>query len=307
MNPPLPDYVEYGPRETVPPPFFSGGGNFLGLILKGDTQAIEKLCDRVLNKPFHGGASSGLPQSPFKYRPFSDAVLLFVGRWEDLISTESPHKGSASEDQVSLWVPLKKWDEDDQYQGVCMMVPYMFVDNPMSLINGREDYGYQKAYGKLQPSPLPGITSVAPDSVAVKAFGGVFGPQSTAGWVNVLRVDPVAADAQQEPIAPAADSVFPAGVLGEILSSGVNQVFLKQFRDAAAAGKACYQHLVEAAVRFEHPHVKLKLGTWRVDIQLPSPDSSYPITEDLGVKTLITPFAFELQSGLKLEPGQIIA
>jgi len=303
MNAQLPDYVEYGPRETAPPPFASGGGSFLGLILKGDTQAIENLCDRVLNKPFQGG--HGLPKSPFTYKPFSDVVLLFAGRWEDVIATEWPARGSASEDQVSLWVPLEKWDENGHEQGVCMMVPYMFVDNPMSLLNGREDYGYQKAYGKLKPSPLPGRTSAAPDAVAVKAFGGVFGPQSTAGWVNVLRVDPVAAGAPPGPISSAGDSAFPAPVLGDILCNGVQQVFLKQFRDAAVAGKACYQHLVEAPVRFEQPQVKLKLGTWRVDIELPS-DSTYPITEDLGVNTLITPFAFELQSGLKLEPGQVI-
>ena len=81
MNAPLPDYVEYGPRETAPPPFVSGGGNFLGLILKGNTEAIEDLCDNVLNKPFEGGKSPGLPQSPFTYKPFSDAVLLFAGSY----------------------------------------------------------------------------------------------------------------------------------------------------------------------------------------------------------------------------------
>src|SRR5271167_544964 len=112
MNATLPDYVEYGPRETAPPPFVSGGGNFLGLILKGNTQAIENLCDEVLNKPFEAGNRPGLPPSPFKYMPFSDAVLLFAGRWEGLISTYWPDRGSASEDQVSLWVPVKKLDEN---------------------------------------------------------------------------------------------------------------------------------------------------------------------------------------------------
>jgi hypothetical protein len=298
MNIQLPEYVEYGPRETAPPPFTSGGGNFLGLILKGDTTAIEKLCDRVLNEPFEGA-------SPFTYKPFSDAVLLFAGRWENLTSVPKIDEGSANEDQVSLWVPVKKWDKNGEEQGVCMMVPYMFVDNPMSLLNGREDYGYQKAYGKLQPSPLPGKTLPAPESVAVEAFGGVFGPASTAGWVAVLRFDPVAATEPPEPASPPGATAFPAAVLAEVLSRGVNQVFLKQFRDAAVAGRACYQRLVEAPVTFEEPHVKLKRGEWRVEIQIPSP-SSHPITEDLGVETHVTPFAFELQSGLKLEPGTII-
>src|SRR5262249_43231899 len=148
-----------------------------------------------------------------------------------------------------------------------------------------------KSYGKFQPCPLPGKSLAAPESVAVEAFGGVFAPDHIADWVPVLRVDPVAATEPQEPASPPADRPFPAAVLGEILSNGVNQVFLKQFRDAAVAGSACYQHLVEARVRFEEPHVKLKLGTWRVEIQIPSP-SSHPITEDLGVERYVTPFAF---------------
>jgi hypothetical protein len=185
-----------------------------------------------------------------------------------------------------------------------MMVPYMFVDNPMSVLNGREDYGYQKAYGKLRPSPLPGKTLPVTESVAVEAFGGVFGPLNTAHWVKVIRVDPWV-PALPLPTSPPEGSPFQATVLGEILGTGVNQVFLKQFRDAEVAGKACYQHIVEAPVRFEKPHVKLKLGQWRVEIQIPSP-SSHPITEDLGVTTHVTPFAFELSSGLKLEPGHII-
>jgi hypothetical protein len=305
MSPTLPKYVEYGPRETAPPPFVSGGGNFLGLILKGDITAIRKLCNKVLNKPFKADQLPGLPKSPFTYKPFSDVVVLFAGRWEGLSSTPMKDRGSANEDEVSLWVPLRKWDDESGKDlGVCMMVPYLFVDNPMSLLNGREDYGYQKSYGKLRPSPLPGMTLPVADSVAVEAFGGVFGPLNTADWVKVMRVDPWVSGFAL-PTSPPAGSPFQATVLREILWTGVNQVFLKQFRDAAQAGKACYQHLLEAPVTFENANVKLKLGQWRVEIQIPSP-SSHPITEDLGVKTQVTPFAFELSSGLKLEAGQII-
>jgi len=306
MSPTLPKYVEYGPRETAPPAFVSAGGNLLGLLLTGDKTAIMKLCNRVLNKPFKAGRPPGSPESPFTYKPFSDVVVLFAGRWEGMRSMPLKDRGSANEYEVSLWVLLEKWDDRKKArQELCMMVPYMFVDNPMSLLNGREDYGYQKAYGKFDASPPPGIPSAAPDSVAVEAFGGVFGPQQIADWVNILRVEPVAAGGPHDPMSPPGRGVFPAAELGDMLCKGVNQVFLKQFRDAALQGRACYQHLVEAAVSFMEPRVKLKLGAWRVEIQIPSP-SSHPITEDLGVETQVTPLAFELQSGLTLEPGRII-
>src|SRR5262249_38985522 len=277
MNPQLPEYVEYGPRETAPAPFVAGGGNFLGLILKGKMKAIEDLCNKVLNKPFEGTNS---PKSPYTYEPVSDVVVLFAGRWEGLSSTPLNDRGSANEDELSLWVPVKKSDKRGNELGVCMMVPYMFVDNPMSLLNGREEYGYQKDYGKLWPSPMPGPTLPPADSVAVEAFGGVFGPLNTADWVKVLRVDPWF-PALPVPTSRRAGSPFKATVLGDILCKGVNQVFLKQFRDTEVAGMACCQHLVEAPVRFVEPDVKLKLGQWRVQIQIPSP-SSHPITEDLG-------------------------
>jgi hypothetical protein len=308
MSPNLPNYVEeYGPREPDPPPFVARDGNFLGLILKGKAKPLEELCDRALNEPFETAQRKGLPASPFTYKPICDAVLLLAGRWEGLISTPLLNRGKANEDEVSLWVPLKKFDKKsgEEQKGVWATVPYLFVNNPMSVLSGREDYGYQKAYGKLQPSPLPGKNSPAPSSVAVKAFGGAFGGGHIADWVPGLRVDPVATTGRPAPAAAATDCVFPGAVLGDMLCQGVNQVFLKQFRDAEVAGRACLQQLIEARATFEQPQVKLKPGVWRVQIQIPD-HSSHPITEDLGVETQVTPFAFELQSGLKLDPGKII-
>lgn len=245
----LPEYIEYGPRETAPPPFTSGSGSFAGLILKGDINAIKALCDKVLNTPFAepgppcwqlGPFGFGRrPASQWVYEPFSDAVLLFSGRWEGLMAMPRAGMGSASEDQVSLWVPLRARNERTREESFCMMVPYMFVDNPMSLLNGREDYGYQKALARFPQSPLN-----AESSVTVCAFGGEFGKTSVAGWQDVMKVQRLAGipgggapqpvdpgPGGEQSTAPAAEP-FPVQRLIEMLERGVDQVFLKQFRDA---------------------------------------------------------------------------
>src|SRR3954469_16702624 len=80
MSVELPNYVEYGPRETAPPPFEAGAGAFAGVILRGDMRTIESLCERVLNEPFEkpgppswrfGPFGFGRPPaSPWVFKPF---------------------------------------------------------------------------------------------------------------------------------------------------------------------------------------------------------------------------------------------
>lgn len=185
-----------------------------------------------------------------------------------------------------------------------MFVPYMFVNNPMSLLNGREDYGYQKAYATFgeRQREYPGEDG----SATVTAFGGPLGSGATARWLEVMKVKPASRIASEEQAGPASAKPFPVQMLIEILKHGVHQIFLKQFRDATVAGAACYQHLVEARVEFVEPKVDLLFGDWEVELMIPL-KSSHPIGEDLGLQTTsVSPFSFTLTSELELEAGRII-
>lgn len=302
MSPSKPSYIDYGPRETAPPPFVAGKGEFLGLILKGDLERIREMCDRALNRPFTGRGERSW--SPYTYRPFSDAVLLFAGEWDGLFATTRAGEGTADEEQVSLWVPLKARHKVTGAERNCVMVPYMFVDNPMSLLNGREDYGYPKSLGRFENGKWDG------KSIMVEAFGGVFRPGGKATWSEVIRVlpterTPAGSSGSTGRAAQSADPPFDAGVVAEILETGVNQVFLKQFRDAQSRGKACYQCLIEAPVYFQNPRVIPRFSEWKVEIVTPPPNT-HPITADLGLRTDCTPFAFSLSSGLRLEAGNVV-
>lgn len=310
-------YIEYGPRETAPAPYISGGGRHVGMLLEGKLQPIQQMCDNVLNERAKALGSD------VRYRPVTQFVLLFMGTWEDLVSVPRVNDGTASENQASFWVPLKRGREINgkfQPEYDCMFVPYMFVDNPMSLLNGREVYGYQKSMSKFSAPPWNS------PNLAVQAFGGLFAPGNRATWTDVVLASsegavPVGQEEAMEPIElvtqlvvrlneerPEESPLNPAtavSFVGALLGDEVTQVFLKQFRVAEASQEACYQHILEASVNFEDFQVGASPGAWEVVV--PSP-SSHPIATDLGL-TSPQPgkLPFAMQAKLKLNPGAIVA
>jgi hypothetical protein len=309
-------YVEYGPRETSPPPYKSNVGRHLGLLLLGESNKIQELCDNVLNKPAEALGS------PFRYRPLTEIVLLFVGAWEDMFSVPYKGRGTANEHQASLWVTAERGTEEGgqvhwEPEQSRLMVPYMFVDNPMSLLNGREVYGYQKSLGRFEP-PWTGA------SARVLAFGGNFANNNSAEWRPVLELYPVGAAPQPGPPAQPlevvqqlvalvnaelaagkpADPAVALAFTGALLAGTVQQVFLKQYREVDGNLETCYQHIVEAPVTFGNPKVHAPGGAWWVTIPNPS---SHPITDDLGVKSGPAIAAFELEATLTLQTGVVVA
>jgi hypothetical protein len=302
----LPDYVEYGPRATFPPAFLGTGGKFLLLVLEGELTQIECLCERVLNKPAQGKVT---------YTPFlGPFVVLMAGSFERLSSQAAQFvgRGYASETGLVLWLPLLATDDSGEMR-VCLAAPYVFVDNQMSLLCGREDFGYAKAIAKFHPKTGSGPT------VKVEAFGGNFGPGNKAGWCELLSLvsagGPAAFSAWTTPLDLATDLVGAieevdpqiqraVEAVEEIFAGAARQVFLKQFRDAQIAGKACYRYVVEAPVEFAEPAARLLLQTWDVVV---TPLDSHPITADLGVATQTALLALELEMNLILNPGAVVA
>jgi len=63
------------------------------------------------------------------------------------------------------------------------VVPYIFVDNPMSYLGGREDFGYAKAMGQFQPPSALGTR------ITLDAFGGDFATGNQASWLPLLEIE----------------------------------------------------------------------------------------------------------------------
>ena len=312
MNPKLPPYVEFGARETTPSPFECNDGQFRGLVLEGDAKKIEDLCQRMLTVPARGMV---------EYRPLGHYVVLVVGPFAELRSMAPGFnaKGFVKETQLSLWLPLAAGNNLGGLfvpERFVMACPYVFVDNPMSLLNGREEFGYAKAMGKFEPSN--GLAN----KVEVTTFGGNFAQGNQAGWDQLLQVElvnpgappggPIEGPAEAMVVAitkalsglgAAAGAVvlFVEGLLG----GEVNQVVLKQFRDAANSTSACYQAVVEVPVVLSNVSLELSLSEeWQVTV---TPLDSHPIDEELGVQTQTTLLSFTFGANMILEPGQVVA
>ncbi len=315
---PLADYIEYGGRATAPPSFLSTGGNFRSFLVHGDEQKIADLVERVYNVPAAGKVV---------YRPlFGKWLLLQSGAFKK-VSSQAPgfqNWGSVDEAQISVWIPVEAGRvEDGEFIGerIGMAVPYILVNNPMSYAGGREIYGFPKTLGIFDPP-----TSVG-DPLTVQAFGGQFSAQSEAGWHRLFELrrtgTPPAGGATatqtwcslaevEEALPPAwaglADDLPEVSLLKSILAAltghETTQVFLKQFRDAEVAGKACYRTIVEAPIEYMNTQVRPSLDEWQLVVDHLD---SHPVDEELGLRTQTTRLSFEGQMDFIAKAGTVVA
>jgi hypothetical protein len=310
-----PEYVEYGARVAAPPPFTCREGHFRALVFKGARTPLTALCDRMLNGPA-GGACH--------YSPIGEHVLVLTGSF-GYVASQAPgfdERGSVRETQLSLWVPTLASTASPKASSLCMLVPYIFVDNPMSLLGGREDFGYPKAMGQFAPPSALG------SAVTLSAFGGDFAPGNQAAWHPLLELvgpQTAGANASAEPEdwkagaelaqligegsatgtdAGAAELGLIRSLIEALLDHTAQQVFLKQFRDAGSADTACYQAVVEAPVQVSNVRVCPGIEEWALTIY---PLDSHPIGLELGVVNQSTRLTYQLAFDMSVGTGTIVS
>jgi uncharacterized protein with NAD-binding domain and iron-sulfur cluster len=313
-----PQYVEFGGRATAPPPFQCQGGRLRSLLLRGDEESIAQLVERMFNAPAGDAV---------EYRPLGSPVVLLVGEFGRVASLTPPYDrwGAVRETQASFWFPVlagRKRGGVFRPERLVLAVPYIFVDNPMSYLGGREAYGYAKTMGKFTPEDGLGAT------VRIDAFGGNFGRNEGAGWYPFIEI------AEGAPAPPARsapadgpealvtqltggltslsralefmvdDGSLAAGLVADMVAGRVGQVFLKQFRDAPDGSRACYQSVVEAPVTLQRVRTRptqrqLELVVHRLD--------SHPIGQELGIASQRAELAFEVELDMVVEDGREVA
>ena len=175
----LPPYVEYGGRATAPGPFLSLRGRLRGYLLEGDSERIAALIERMLNVPAGPGV---------EYRAMGSKVLLQMGGFEHVSSMAPPFDrwGDVREIVAAFWVPvLAGRDLGDVFlaERFGLALPYIFVDNPMSYLGGRETYGYAKTMARFEPADGVG------ERQRMEAFGGNFGREEGAEWRTFLEIE----------------------------------------------------------------------------------------------------------------------
>ena len=286
------------------------------LLLEGHADAIAELVDRMFNVP----AGTGIT-----YRSFGAHVLMMMGNFKRITSLTPPFDrwGAVKETQASFWIPVLAGREFGGIfiaERLLMAVPYVFVDNPMSYLGGREDYGYAKVMGRFDPAL--GLA----DHVTLEAFGGDFGRAEGADWRKFLELTASGArrapdqrpqhtgtmplvqlligdgtDVKEGEDLVVSDIQFTAALIDDLFAGRMCQIFLKEFRDAADGTRACYQAVVEAPVQIQRIAWSLTERDWSITLH---PLDSHPIDRELGVDSQQADIALDMEIDFVVENGR---
>jgi uncharacterized protein with NAD-binding domain and iron-sulfur cluster len=312
---PPPVYVDYGGLATCPSPVDCTNSTLYGFFLKGDRTPLLELCKRVFTCPSEGQVD---------VRPLTPYVMLTFGNVEKIEPRLEPwsQMGYATERQVALWIPVAVVRRGAAIQ-LGWFVPYMWVDNPLSLAGGREIYGFNKNWGWIG---LPDDRN--PAKFTLEAYGGNYNHDQPAGqhplikvtagkrgalvtgeerWDGLAEVVAAAQRTLTDPGTDAADDsqlTLPDTVFGDILTKrGAPQFFLRQFRSIEDGRRATPQQITTSGVTVNKIKGRRLRSTFAFELEHLD---SHPIAAEMGVENQSTLVAFELQMDFVLENGTVL-
>lgn len=322
-----PDYIARGGELVLSPPFAQLGTTMYSFLVGADLGALTRMVDAQLNAV---SAAAGTIYKPLL--PMAAIVCAQLTQGYSLTPPDS-QRGWMGELDFGVWIPVIAGTMDGatwKPGRICWYQPYVFVDNVAAMATGREVYGFFKQACALampvSPS-APGMFTI--DALVIRTFSPASQAQTLrlltatsiearpapegawtsvrdaaeAVWSRVKRGFFDAVDATQLPIT-AWDAV--KNLLEDLITRDVPMVFLKQFRDATVAAKACYQAVIEApghldrfyAGWFTHPHEIEILDC-----------ASHPIIADCGLAgpTVRAEIGFWCRMDFTMQPGRVVA
>jgi len=244
----LPAYIRHTSEHVLSPPYTFHDATLYAFLLKTSTDQLNTL----LKAHFP-------PEIVKRYNlkarfPFVACVFGYLDRGASVTDAD---KGILSECDAAFTLAVEYTENNETHVG--WYTPYIFVDTDYPMAMGREVYGMNKGLGwfSFPGARGPMVFQAAPrspefqlETVCANGFS------NASRWDRrpLFRVDvsdltqeawvfPVTAEVVVEKILGAFSSVWSPEDqqdLSKLLAIG-NLVFLKQFRDAQQAGKACFQ------------------------------------------------------------------
>ncbi|MGC9269685.1 acetoacetate decarboxylase family protein [Acidiphilium sp.] len=295
MPPSEPDYIFFGGASLPSAPYACTGATLWTMMACGSEMAIANFLARTINAV--AGYARFVPKlGPVVFVLYIDAPALS--------STIAPYCnwGTSRESDIGVWLLLS----DTANAGALYWYPaYLFVDNWVALVAGREIWGFPKALGHLA------ITTGSTESLTLSTLAmRDQRPGDHAAEMPIFEIAPLPkpvswlSDGQESPRAGiasitrhrASSSALPswadraledfANVLQppDGAAIALNQMlFLKQFRDCASSTAACYQQAITlntgAPVVHHYGPLSGQL-TCRLNLHTVA---SQPIGQDLGL------------------------
>jgi hypothetical protein len=313
----LPAYVEFGGLASAPGPLQCDDTTLYVFGLKADRAKLDALCTRVFRDPTGGAVD---------YRPLGDHVMVTFGVVGAIRPGLEPwhSMGAVREPQVGFWIPVarveRERDGDLEARDFGMFCAAMMLDNPISLLSGREDYGYPKTMGW---SAMPDDPADLSTPFTLDVFGMDFGTGRQPARRRLMTLAPVGDELSDAELA-----------IGDILSVGemikdtlfddpevelglkfayefgkalhdhkVNQVFLKQIRATEDGRRADVQQVVVAPAVTRNITVRQLEHDYDCTIEHLD---SHPLHDELGIQPQqrVT-LALRMHFDFLIEAGQV--
>jgi hypothetical protein len=307
-----PEYIEHGSLMTPPAPFHSYNTKLWGFWAEADRDRIAELCDKVFKRPTRGAVMC---------RPLSHYVMITWGNIGKVVSATPPYdkRGGVAEPQVAIWVPVALRDPTSSHERFVMSIPYIWLDNAMSLAAGRELFGYPKAWG-WPKFPAEGED---PQRWKLDAFGLDYKPDALAARHHLLEVvqsDSAVAgvEADYDSLAglarDAAGKLFEGSdiladlqiaesAISDLFADRLPNVFLKQFRSVEDGLSAALQQVVEAD--YEITRLSAKPVLLEHELTVHHLDS-HPVIAELGLESQTLSIAYQVEMDFNVGDGRVL-
>lgn len=276
------------------PPFLAEQARIYGFLLPADRDALSDLCERTFANPSGGEV---------RCEPLFGCVLLTFTRIGRLHAEFPPYGdvGWASETEATFWVLAPRMRSFLPIRWT-FFAPYIFVDLPWAISQGREIYGFPKETGRFDaPSAArwfddpdgPQADRFTLDAFATRRFS----PHSQFEMLRVLEVERTGRDesprthswpryedasaglhhvAKQHSLARSAFASLPT-----LWPPVGHTILLKQFPSTEDGRVACHQAIIEAGIELRKFHGSgLLRGTYTLRL---NDLASHPIARDLGL------------------------
>jgi hypothetical protein len=315
-------YIEYGGQIVMPPPFKLLGCMMYGFFFDGEKSKLQSVLDNRLN--------FASEQTKRKYTVLTNDVLATFATTPKAVSLDpiGSQLGYTIEDELVLWiVALESIKVRNTWKPnrIVYYIPYIFVNNILTTVAGREIYGIPKTMGTFvipkQPheasyfeASTSGFKTFSPNSVFEECPLFVVQKDQTNKSIDTLKTwaDGKEALSDFRDLVSSNNSItkdigirFCLNEISDLAAARLPSVMLKQFRNLTDGTSTCYQRLVEAPFQINAFYGGGLLSN-NYELKL-TQMASFPISESLGLSSGQKPrAAFWINMDFTLELGKEI-
>jgi len=247
-----PRYVDRDNEIVYRAPYLQKDAFLSSFLVRSPVASQQQILDRDLNN-LTGG-------QPYRYQALLGHVALVLANIPEVRSTDprDSQRGFISEVDVCWWI-LTAAMKGDRIDHLAWYIPYIWVNTPYTMVNGRESFGFPKSFAEpripLSPADIDGpfyanadVLPTYSEATAVARKRILTVERAQTDLVEEVKdgIEAFAHVLRQIVGHSIEDLELAAQIVKDVLSAKMPVVYLKQFRDVVDPTAACYQAIIES-------------------------------------------------------------